>query len=124
MTEKSQVYRCNICGNIIEIIHPGGGHPVCCGQSMELLEEKEKDEGEEKHVPVIKKVHGGVKIKVGSVEHPMERDHYIEWIEIIEDGNTCKEFLKPGDKPEVEFATPKEVKARVYCNVHGLWKSK
>lgn len=125
MTELRQIYKCNICGNIIEVIHTGVGQLVCCGQPMELLKEKTVDIGLEKHVPVIEKVGNKVKVKVGSVPHPMEEKHYIEWIEIVANGKTCRKFLKPGEKPEAEFETTAErIEAREYCNVHGLWKTK
>ncbi len=132
MTVKNQIYRCNVCGNIIEVVHEGAGQLVCCGQPMELMEEKEKDDGLEKHVPVIEEMEAaacrgkdGFKVKVGEVPHPMEENHYIEWIEIIpEDGKRGKKFLQPGDKPEVEFYTRKNIiGARAYCNIHGLWKA-
>jgi len=124
MTKQKQVYKCNICGNIVEVLHSGVGQLVCCGQPMELLEEKTKDVGQEKHVPVIEKTEAGVRVKVGSIPHPMEEKHYIEWIEVVIDGKTYRKFLKPNDKPEVEFETNiKEIEARAYCNIHGLWKS-
>ncbi len=124
MTELKQVYKCNVCGNIVEVLHAGVGQLVCCGQPMELLTEKTKDAGLEKHVPVIERVGSKVKVKVGSVPHPMEQKHYIEWIEIIADGETCREFLKPGEQPEAEFEiTAEKIKAREYCSVHGLWRS-
>ncbi len=120
-----QVYKCEICGNIVEVLYVGGGELVCCGQPMNLLEEKTEDQGKEKHVPVIKKTEKGVKVKVGSVPHPMEEKHFIEWIEIIADGNSCKKFLKPGQAPEAEFeTTATNITARIYCNLHALWKSK
>jgi len=125
MTELKQIYKCNICGNIVEVLHTGVGQLVCCGQPMELLTEKTADVGLEKHVPVIEKVGNTVKVKVGSIPHPMEQKHYIEWIEVIANGKTCRKFLKPGDKPEAEFEiTAKKIEAREYCNIHGLWKSK
>jgi len=125
MTELNQIYKCNICGNIIEVIHTGVGQLVCCGQPMELLTEKTEDVGLEKHVPIIEKVGDKVKVKVGSVPHPMEQKHYIEWIEIITDGKTYRKFLKPEDKPEAEFEiTAEKIEAREYCNIHGLWKTK
>lgn len=125
MTKLNQIYKCNICGNIIEVIHTGVGQLVCCGQPMELLTEKTEDVGLEKHVPIIEKVGEKVKVKVGSVPHPMEQKHYIEWIEIITDGKTCRKFLKPEDKPEAEFEiTAEKIEAREYCNIHGLWKTK
>jgi len=124
MTERMQVYKCNVCGNIVEVLHASGGTLVCCGQNMELLQEKTQDEGLEKHVPVIEKTESGVKIKVGSVPHPMEEAHFIEWIEILADGKVCRKFLKPGEPPEAEFRIQAEkIQAREYCNLHGLWKS-
>ncbi|MBN2121512.1 desulfoferrodoxin [Candidatus Micrarchaeota archaeon] len=124
MTKREEIYKCNVCGNIVEMVHPGAGELVCCGQPMEHKPEKETDEGNEKHVPIIKRTETGVKVKVGSVPHPMEENHYIEWIEIIADGKVCRKYLKPGEAPEAEFCTDaKEVSAREYCNVHGLWKS-
>jgi superoxide reductase len=123
MTVQKQVYRCKICGNIVEVMHAGVGELVCCGQPMELLSGKREDVGQEKHVPVIEKTASGIKVKVGSVPHPMEEKHYIEWIEVIADGRTCVKFLKPGDKPEAEFNIKADkIVAREYCNVHGLWK--
>ncbi len=125
MTELRQIYKCNVCGNIVEVIHIGVGQLVCCGQPMDLLTEKTADAGLEKHVPVIEKVGNRVKVKVGSVPHPMEQKHYIEWIEIVAGGETCRKLLKPGDKPEADFETTAErVQAREYCSIHGLWKTK
>lgn len=125
MTELKQIYKCNVCGNIVEVLHAGVGQLVCCGQPMELLTEKTEDVGLEKHVPMIEKVGDKVKVKVGSVPHPMEQKHYIEWIEIITDGKTYRKFLKPEDKPEAEFEIIDEkIEAREYCNIHGLWKTK
>jgi superoxide reductase len=125
MTELKQIYRCNICGNIVEVLHAGVGQLVCCGQPMELLTEKTEDVGLEKHVPIIEKVGDKVKVKVGSVPHPMEQKHYIEWIEVITNGKTCRKFLKSGNKPEAEFEiTAEKIEAREYCNIHGLWKTK
>ena len=124
MTELRQVYKCNVCGNIVEVLHTGVGKLVCCGQPMELQKEKTEDVGREKHVPVIEKTESGVKVKIGSVPHPMEEKHYIEWIEVIADGKSCRKFLKPGDEPEADFIIKADsIEAREYCNVHGLWKS-
>jgi superoxide reductase len=131
MTEQKQVYKCNICGNVTEVLHVGVGELVCCGQPMELLIAKKKDEGLEKHLPVIEELPAnvcrekdGFKIKVGQTEHPMEENHYIEWIEInTVDGKSGKKFLKPGEKPEADFYTRMKISSvRAYCNVHGLWK--
>jgi len=118
MTKKTQIWKCNICGNIIEVLHEGADSLVCCGQPMNLLEENTVDAAQEKHVPVIE----GNKVKIGSVPHPMKDAHYIEFIEAIsEGGEVCKKFLSPGDKPEAEFAfTP--TSARELCNLHGVWK--
>lgn len=124
MTVQKQIYKCNICGNIVEVLHPGAGQLVCCEKPMELLKEKTEDIGREKHVPVIEKTKKGVLIKVGTIPHPMEEEHYVEWIEIIADGLVYKKFLKPGDKPEAEFNLKAEkISAREYCNIHGLWRS-
>ena len=125
MTAQKQIYRCNVCGNIVEVLHAGEGELVCCGQPMELLQAKTADAGKEKHVPVIEAGDAGVKVKVGDVPHPMEEKHYIEWIEVITDDDGCRrQFLKPGNKPEAEFdVRSKKVAAREYCNIHGLWKS-
>ena len=135
MTELRQIYKCNVCGNIVEVLHTGVGKLVCCGQPMELQKEKTEDVGQEKHVPVSEKTESGVnpvrdlslngvKVKVGSVPHPMEEKHFIEWIEVIADGKSCRKFLKPGDKPEAEFMVKADsIEAREYCNLHGLWKS-
>lgn len=122
--EVLQVNKCSACGNIVEVVHAGGGELVCCGKPMELQVEKSEDQGKEKHVPVIKKTDKGYLVKVGSVAHPMEEKHYIEWIELIADGKAYRQFLKPGDKPEAEFCvTASNVSAREYCSLHGLWKA-
>ena len=125
MTKRLQVYKCDICGNIVEVLHEGVGELVCCGQPMKLFEEKTKEqEGKEKHLPVIEKTEKGFLVKVGSIQHPMEEKHYIEWIEVIANGKTYRQFLKPGDIPEATFDTEAEnITIREYCNVHGLWKS-
>ena len=124
MTELNQIYKCEVCGNIVEVLHTGAGELVCCGQPMKLLTANTEDAAEEKHVPVVEKTDTGVKVKVGSVDHPMEDDHYIEWIEIIANDRVYRKFLQPGDKPEAEFAVQADkITAREYCNLHGLWKS-
>jgi len=125
MIKLKQVYKCNVCGNIVEVLHVGIGELVCCGQPMELLTEKLQDVGNEKHVPVIEKTATGVKVKVGSIPHPMEEKHYIEWIELHADETVYRKFLKSAEKPEAEFCvSAKNLSARDYCNIHGLWKSK
>ena len=124
MAEKLQVYKCDACGNMVEVLHGGGGELVCCGEPMKLLVENTVDAAKEKHVPVIEKVDGGVKVKVGSVAHPMEESHYIEWVEIIADGEAYRQFLNPGEAPEATFCIEADkITAREYCNLHGLWKA-
>ena len=124
MAQLHEVYKCATCGNIIEILHGGAGALTCCGQPMKLLKEGSTDAAQEKHVPVIEKIDGGYRVSVGSVAHPMEEKHYVEWIELLADGKSCKQFLKPGDKPEAVFLTDTStVSAREYCNLHGLWKA-
>ena len=124
MTARLQIYKCEICGNIVEVLHEGAGELVCCGQPMKLLVENTVDAAKEKHVPVIEKTATGVKVKVGSVAHPMEEKHYIEWIEIIADGKAFRQFLKPGNAPEAVFEIKaNKIEAREHCNLHGLWKA-
>lgn len=125
MTEKLQVYKCEICGNIVEVLHTGAGALVCCGQPMKLLTEQTADWKNEKHVPVIEKLDDGkIKVTVGSTLHPMVNDHYIEWIEVIADEKAYRKFLKPGDEPSAKFKVKGEkIIAREYCNKHGLWKN-
>ena len=124
MTKLNQVYVCEVCGNIVEMLHPGDGELVCCGQNMVLQEENTVDAAKEKHVPVIEKINGGVLVKVGSVEHPMIDAHYIEWIEVHTDKKVYRKYLKPGDKPQAEFMLNEAVLyAREYCNLHYLWRS-
>ena len=119
-----EVYKCEVCGNIVEVLHGGDGELVCCDQPMKLQTENTVDAAKEKHVPVIEKISGGVTVKVGSVAHPMEDKHYVEWIEITKGNTVYKQFLKPGDDPEAVFKGVKAgATAREYCNVHGLWKS-
>ena len=122
--KRLQVYKCEVCGNIVMVMHAGGGTLVCCDEEMKLLEEKTADSATEKHVPVIEKVDGGVKVKVGSVPHPMEDKHFIEWIELEAGDAAYVQFLEPGAAPEAVFATDaEEATAREYCSVHGLWKA-
>ncbi|MCD6163178.1 MAG: desulfoferrodoxin [candidate division Zixibacteria bacterium] len=123
MTEKLQIYKCQICGNIVEMVHDGAGKLVCCGKPMTLMTENSTDAATEKHVPIIEKTADGFKVTVGSVAHPMEDKHYIEWIEIIADGKAYRKFLNPGDTPETLFEIKADkVTARAYCNLHGLWR--
>ncbi len=123
MAKKLEIYKCAVCGNIVEVLHGGAGELVCCGEPMELLAENTTDAAKEKHVPVIEKIDGGYKVKVGSVPHPMEAKHYIEWIELLADGKAYRQFLEPGTSPEATFHIKAgSVSAREHCNIHGLWK--
>ncbi|PLX17454.1 MAG: desulfoferrodoxin [Candidatus Muiribacterium halophilum] len=123
MAKRFEVYKCEMCGNIIEVLHGGQGELVCCGKPMTNMEEKTADQTTEKHVPVVKKEDGMVEVFVGSTEHPMEEKHFIEWVQIIADGKSYRKFLNPGDKPGFKFkADVNKVVAREFCNVHGLWK--
>ncbi|NLN39470.1 MAG: desulfoferrodoxin [Smithella sp.] len=124
MTAKNEIYKCDLCGNIVAVLHEGKGQLVCCNQPMKLLKENITDASNEKHVPVIEKLADGVKVTVGSVAHPMEEKHYIEWIELIADGRSYRQFLAPGQAPEAFFpVTADKVTAREYCNLHSLWKA-
>ncbi len=125
MTKLREIYKCEICGNVVEVLHTGIGELVCCGQPMKLMEEKSEDSSIEKHVPYIEKTEKGIVVKVGqNEEHPMTNEHYIEWIQVIADDISHRKFLKPGDKPRAEFEVKAdEIEAREYCNIHGLWKS-
>jgi len=122
MTQLKQVYKCEVCGNIVEVLHTGAGELVCCGQPMKLRKENTEDAAQEKHVPVIEKIANGYRVKIGSVPHPTEETHYIEWIELIADGRSYRQALKPGQPAVAEFCVQaEEVQAREYCNLHGLW---
>ena len=124
MAKLLEIYKCEVCGNIVELVHEGKGELICCGKPMKLFLENTVDAAREKHVPVIEKTPTGVKVKVGSVAHPMEEKHYIEWIEIIADGKAYRQFLKPGEAPETTFEIQaNSITAREYCNLHGLWKA-
>ena len=124
VSKRLEVYRCEVCGNIVEVMRVGDGELVCCGQSMTLLAENTVDASKEKHVPIIEKTADGLKVKVGSVPHPMEEKHFIQWIELIVDDKSYIAFLKPGQSPEATFCVKgTAMTAREYCNLHGLWKS-
>ncbi|ADU66082.1 desulfoferrodoxin [Desulfurispirillum indicum S5] len=124
MAKRFEVYKCEVCGNITQVFHASNGPLACCGQPMVLMVENTVDAAKEKHVPVVEKVDGGIKVSVGSVEHPMEDKHYIEWIEVIAGDTFYVQFLKPGQKPEATFPiTDDNIIVREYCNLHGLWKA-
>ena len=123
MTKINEIYKCEICGNIVEVVHPAGGTLVCCGKPMKHMVENTVDAAKEKHIPVIEKIEGGYKVFVGEVEHPMQDEHHIEWIEVITENKVYRKYLKPGEKPEAEFLIDEEIiSVREYCNLHGLWK--
>jgi superoxide reductase len=124
MSKQLDIFKCEHCGYIVEVLHVGDGELICCGEPMKLYEANTVDAAKEKHVPVIEKIDGGFKVAVGSVAHPMEEKHYIEWIELIADNKVYRKFLKPGDTPTATFMTCKtEASARAYCNIHGLWRA-
>ena len=125
MASRLEVYKCDVCGNIVEVMHGGAGALVCCGEDMKLMSENTVDAAKEKHVPVIEIGKDSVKVKVGSVAHPMEAAHYIEWIELVADGKVYRQYLNPGDVPEATFQiTATKLTAREYCNLHGHWAAK
>ena len=125
MTKRLEIYKCMLCGNIVEVFHEADANLVCCDEKMKLQEEQTADTSTEKHVPYIEKIDGGYKVRIGeNVEHPMIENHYIEWIELIADNKIYREYLKPGDKPEALFKVEADkVIAREYCNIHGHWKN-
>lgn len=123
MTKKLEIYKCEVCGNIVEVLHEGKGALVCCGQEMKLMKEQTADQTTEKHVPVMEKIPSGIKAIIGSTLHPMEEKHYIEWIQVVTEKGTSRKYLKSGDKPESFFKDVEGLKKiREYCNVHGLWE--
>ena len=124
MTKLREIYRCPVCGNMVEVLNPGAGELVCCGKPMMLLKENTTDAAQEKHVPVVEKTADGYRVKVGSVEHPMLNEHFIQWIELLTPKSVLRRELKPGCKPEATFITNEEcLCARAYCNLHGMWKA-
>ncbi len=126
MPKQFEIYKCNHCGTIVEVLHEGGAPLNCCGEAMAHIVAGTTDAATEKHVPVIEKTANGYKVTVGSVEHPSTDAHWIEWIELIADGKSYKEFITPGAAPVAEFCIEAAgtVVAREYCNLHGLWEAK
>lgn len=125
MTTRKQIYKCEVCGNIVEVLHEGGGELVCCGEPMKLQQENTVDAAREKHVPVVERSARGFKVKVGSIPHPSTLEHHIEWIELIADGKAYRQFLNAGDAPEATFEIDaQQVIAREYCNLHSLWTAR
>lgn len=124
MTNLNEIYKCAICGNIVEVVHASGGQLVCCGQPMNLQIKNTTEAALEKHIPIIEKIENGFKVSVGSTLHPMSEEHYIEWVELMTEEKVYRKYLKPGDTPIVEFFIGFEViKVRAYCNLHGLWQA-
>ncbi len=124
MPKIFEVYKCEVCSSIVEALCDAKGKLSCCNQPMKLMAEGTTDGAKEKHVPVVEKTANGYKVSVGSVAHPMEAEHYVEWIELIADGVSYTQFLKPGQAPEAEFCVKADsVTVREYCNLHGLWKA-
>lgn len=123
MTKLRELYKCSVCGNLIEVVHPGATSLVCCGQPMDKQTPKTHEEGNEKHLPVVEKTAAGIKVKVGSVEHPMLDAHFIQFIEVLTKDKVCRAELLPGMKPEAEFAIEMDavLEVREYCNLHGIW---
>lgn len=123
MAKLHEIYTCSSCGNIVQVVHEGGGTLVCCNEDMLLQKERTDDEGKEKHVPVLEQTDNGMKVKIGAVPHPMTKEHHIEWIEMIKEDKAGKHFLDPNGSPETIFPLKEEPKEiRCYCNLHGLWK--
>jgi len=122
MTERLEIYKCEVCGNIVEVLHSGKGQLVCCGQPMKLLEEKTEEQGKEKHLPVTEKTDKGINVKIGSVLHPMEEKHYIAWMEVVMKDGVTRKFLNPKEAPKAAFDIEGDIlRVRAYCNIHGLW---
>ncbi|MCF6267846.1 MAG: desulfoferrodoxin [Desulfuromusa sp.] len=125
MPKRLEIYKCEICGNIVEVTHSGAGALICCGKNMDRITENTTDAATEKHVPVIVLAEGTVTVKVGDVAHPMEAAHYIEWIEILVDDKIYRQYLQAGEPAEATFSiATSTVTARAYCNLHGLWVAK
>jgi superoxide reductase len=122
MGKKLEIYKCETCGNIVEVFHAGGGELVCCGSPMALQVENTVDASREKHLPVVERTASGITVKVGSVPHPMEPQHFIQWIEVIADGRIFRQELKPGEAPQAQFpAVGEKIVVREYCSLHGQW---
>ncbi len=126
MTKLRELYQCEICGNVVEIVYEGAPALVCCGKPMVKLKAKTEDKGEEKHVPVVEETDNSIKVKIGSIEHPMEEKHYIKFIEVLTEKEVMRVELMPGEAPEAKYRTPKSdvLEVREFCNIHGLWKNK
>ena len=126
MTELKQAYRCNVCGNMVEMVRSGKGELVCCGQPMQLMVPQTTETAYEKHVPVIVQRNGAkITVRVGATPHPMMPEHFIEWIELITEDRVLRQHLKPGEEPVAEFLFEGDTfRLREFCNLHGLWEAK
>ncbi len=123
MSTRNDIYKCSVCGQMVEVINGTKPLMICCKQEMEKLTENTTDAAVEKHIPVIEKIEGGYRVFVGEVEHPMVEEHWIEWIELIAGDKVYKQYFNSGQKPEAFFKIDEEeITARAYCNLHGLWK--
>ena len=127
MSKQFEVYTCEKCQAMVEVLQGGGGTLTCCGGPMSLLREGVTDASKEKHVPAVEKTEKGIRVKVGTVPHPMEEKHWVQWVELVGETFSSTHFLKPGDAPEVEFTcdcvNKGKLAVREYCNLHGLWKT-
>lgn len=124
MMKETKIWKCKVCGAVMETVSGVSHNPTCCGQAMEEVSPLKKDGAAEKHLPVAEKVTGGLKVSVGSVPHPMTEEHHIVWIEVLYgDGHVCRRYLQPGEEPEAWFCREKGVKMREFCNLHGLWET-
>lgn len=128
MTEKLEMYRCDVCGNLVQVLISGEGELVCCGKPMVLINPNTSEDASlEKHVPVfIKDAEGRLEIQVGSVPHPMEDKHYIMFIETIsgDKNHVALEYLHPEQEPKMRLEMQEPEKAIAFCNIHGLWEGK
>jgi superoxide reductase len=126
MTELNQIYKCEVCGNIVAVVHTGIGTLVCCDQPMISQVEHEEDQGFEKHLPSLSFEGDNLTVTIGETLHPMEEEHYIEWIEYIVENEVSRFYLKPKDEPKATFKMKDNIHyiVRAYCNIHGLWELK
>jgi superoxide reductase len=122
-TEQMQVYKCEVCGIVAEVLDGGAGNLVCCGQQMVRMSENMVDASREKHLPVVERTPEGIRVSVGAVAHPMEAKHFIQWVELQAGKQLCRHYFKPGDKPQALFSIDAGNVVRSYCNLHGLWKA-
>ncbi len=121
---RFDIYKCDKYGIIAQIMTTGAGKLVCCETSMDKMIENTTDAAKEKHIPVVEKIGNRLEVKVGSVNHPMNEDHFIQWVEVVGNEESFLKFLSYTDKPEAVFDLEcDEFYVRAYCNLHGLWRS-